>query len=109
MYFHFETFVQKIYQTFAIFLVEIYVFLIVCVSSLICSENFHVFSHVLIFTIRAFRLISGVLTFAKFLKFLKRGMVREGRCFLIFQPNYMLNYCLNMNNAKPVYAYRHYA
>ena len=32
-------------------------------------------------------------------------MVWGDRYFLIFQPNNMLNLCLNMNESKPVYAY----
>ena len=70
--------------------------------------NFDVFSHMLIFAIRAFWLIWDVLTFAKFVEFLKRSMVRGGRYFLIFQPKDMVNYYLNLNECKAIYAYKCY-
>ena len=54
----------------------------------------------LIFAFRAFWLIWGVLTFAKICeipeKKYRKGRVRGGRYFLIFQPNDMLNLSLNM-------------
>ena len=53
--------------------------------------NFGVFSNVLIFSIKTFRLFSGGLTFTKFVEFLKRSAVWGGRCFLIFQPKDMLD------------------
>ena len=34
-------------------------------------------------------------------------MIKGGRYFLIFQHNDMLNLCLNMNESKPVYAYKY--
>ena len=67
----------------------------------------------LILAIRAFWLISGVVTLAKFAKFLKRSMVMGGRYFLNFQPKYMLNLCLNLylnwNESQPIHAYERYA
>ena len=62
----------------------------------------------LIFAIRAFWLFSGVLTFVKFVEFLK-STVMGGRDFLIFQPKCMLNLCLNFSESQPIYAYKSYA
>ena len=87
----FETFVQKIYKTLAIFLVDIHLFLIACFFSYILWK-FNIFSSVLIFAIRAFWLISSVLTFLKFVKFLLRGTDRRGRYLLFPSPMICLIY-----------------
>ena len=65
--------------------------------------------YVLIFAVSAFLVISGVLTFAKFMEFLKQSTVTGGRYFLIFQPKDMFNLCLNLNVSQPIYAYKRYA
>lgn len=65
-------------------------------------ENSDVFSNVLIFVIRAFWLLSGVLTLANFTEFLKRSMVNS--IFFISQPKDILNLCLNLNKSQPIYA-----
>ena len=64
--------------------------------------NLDVFLDTLILAIKAFWLISDLLTFAKFVESLKRSMVSRGRYFLIFQPKDMLNYCLNLNESQPI-------
>ena len=71
-------------------------------------RNFDIFVHMLIFTIIAFRLISGVLIFAKFVEFLKRVTVSGGRYFLIFQSKYMLNLCLNLNESQLINDFKRY-
>lgn len=56
--------------------------------------------------------VSGVLTFAKFVKFRKsrsRTTARGGTQFLVFQPENMLNLCLNVNEPQPTYDYKRYA
>ena len=60
---------------------------------LIYFGNFDVFSPEFIYAVRAFWLISGVLTFVKFVEILKRSTVGGGRYFLIFQSKDMLNLC----------------
>ena len=52
--------------------------------------------------------MSGALTFAKFVEFLKRSTVR-GDMHFIFQPKDMVNLCLNLNESQPIYAYKCYA
>ena len=71
-------------------------------------RNFDIFVHMLIFAIIAFRLISGVLIFAKFAEFLKRVTVSGGRYFLIFQFKYMLNLCLNLNESQLINDFKRY-
>ena len=63
----------------------------------------------LIFAIRAFWLILGLLTFPQFVKLLNRITFRGGRYFLIFQPKDMLNLCLNLHESPLIYAYKRYA
>ena len=76
---------SKRYKTLAIFLVDIHLFLIACFFSYILWK-FDVFSSVLIFANRVFWLISSVLTFLKFVKFLLRGTDRRGRYLLFSSP-----------------------
>ena len=102
IHFHFETFAQNICNLFSKF----FLFLIVCFSYIL--GNFDIFSHALIFTNTAFWLIPSVLTFAKFVKFLKRSTDRGDRYFPTFQSNDMLNLCLNTNESKPIYAFKRF-
>ena len=102
IHFHFETFAQNICNLFSKF----FLFLIVRFSYIL--GNFDIFSHALIFTNTAFWLIPSVLTFAKFVKFLKRSTDRGDRYFLTFQSNDMLNLCLNTNESKPIYAFKRF-
>ena len=98
----------KRYKTFLIFLVKNDCFFQQFVSFLICFANFcKVFLHVLIFAVRAFWLISGVLTFVKSVEF-RKSTVMGGRYFLIFQPIDMLNLSLNLNESQSMYAYKRY-
>ena len=64
---------------------------------------FDIFLHMLIFAIRAFWLISDVLTFLKICGIWEK---KWGRYFLISQLKDMLNWCLNLNESQPVYAYK---
>ena len=91
------------YKTVAVFLVKIYYFLIVCFF--FYFGNLDIFSHMLIFAIKAFPLIWAVLTFAKFVQFLKRSTVKGGRYFLIFLPRDMHTSYLNLKESQPIYAY----
>ena len=90
-------------KTFAIFLGKNYhsfnsLFLFLSILEIL------MFSFMCLFAVRAFWLILH-LTFAKFVEFLKRHTVMGGRYFLIFQPKYMLNLCLNLNKYLPIYTY----
>ena len=100
---------SKGYKTFAIFSVKIYYYFNSLVSFFVYFGDFDVFWHVLTFAVTKIWLVSGVLTFAKFVEFLKRSTVREGRYFLIFQPKDMLNLYSNLNVSQPIYAYKCYA
>ena len=63
----------------------------------------------LIFAIKDIFINFGcILTFAKFVEFLKRSMVRGGKNFLIFQPKDMLNHSLNLSESQPIYTYKSY-
>ena len=84
------------FETFAIFLIKIIIFLILCFL-FIYFGNFDVILHVLIFT-----------------EFLKRSVIRGGRYFLIFQLKICLLFmlkktyylCLKLNKSQPRYAYK---
>ena len=83
MYFTLRYFSERYNKTFSIFLVEIYLFLMVLFFFLYVFEILMFFASAY-FAIRAFCLILGIWTLAKFVEFLKRSMVRGGRYFFIF-------------------------
>ena len=106
MYFHFETFAQKIWDICNVFNKNLLFF-----NSLflfLSIWEIDVFLHVLIFAIRAFWLISDVLTFKKFVEYQKRTTVMGGTYFIIFQSKGMLSLCLNLNESQPIFAYKCY-
>ena len=75
---------SKKYKTVAVFLVENFLKNGLNVSFFMYFGNFNVFLHMLIFAIMAFWLISDVLTFAKFVEFMKRSTIRGDRYFFYF-------------------------
>ena len=93
------TFVER-YKILTTFVVETCLFLKACFLSCLFWRVLTFFWHMLTFAIRRFWLISGVLTFAKYVKFLKRSLVQADLSiiFLIFQPKDMLNLGLNFPN-----------
>ena len=102
MYFHFETFAQKIQGICNLVSKNLLSFNSLFLFSSILEIL--TFLHVLIFAIRVSRLCSSVLTFAEFAEYLKRSMVMGGRSFLIFHPKDMLSLCLNLSESQPIYA-----
>lgn len=72
------------------------------------SKNLLFFNSLFLFLIRAFWLILGKLTFAKFVEFLNKSTFREGMCFFLFQPEDMFDVCLNLNESCPIYAHKCY-
>ena len=51
--------------------------------------------------IGAFQIVSGVSTFIEFVEFLKKGRVQM--YILIFQLEYVLHFCLDLNDSQPIY------
>ena len=56
-----------------------------------------------------FRLNIMLLTFAKFVEFLKSGAVKVVYTVTVFQPKDMLKFCLYLTNLSLKYAYKHCA
>ena len=72
------------------------------IESLSILESLVLFVRVLNFEIRVFWLILGVLTYAKFVEFIKSITFKADlSVFLIFQPDEMLNLCLDFNPFVP--------